>query len=259
MKILFIGDIIGKPGRDCVKELLPRLKDSLGIDFTIGNVENSAGGFGVTQQVLDELFFYGLDAATSGNHIWDKKEALSLAETEGRLLRPFNYPAGVPGKGSRVFVDKNGVNVGVLNLTGRIFMPPMECPFKTGKAEVEKLSKDAKIIIVDFHAEATSEKNALGLYLDGKITALLGTHTHIPTADERIFPGGTAYITDAGMTGPYDSVIGIKKDLALERFLTGMPAKFDVAVEGNALSGCLIEAEETTGRALSIKRVFEKI
>ena len=259
MRILFIGDINGKPGRECVKQLLPGLKDELAVDFTIGNVENAASGFGVTPSVLDELFFYGLDAATSGNHIWDKKEVMNIIDSEERLLRPANYPEGVKGRGSRVFRTKNGVNIGVLNLEGRTFMTPIDCPFRIGKAEVAKLKKDAKIIIVDFHAEATSEKNALAHYLDGSITALLGTHTHVQTADERVFLGGTAYITDAGMTGPYESVIGIKKEMALERFLTSVKTKFEVAEDGAALAGCLIEADETTGLAKSIQRIYRPL
>jgi 2',3'-cyclic-nucleotide 2'-phosphodiesterase len=257
MKILFIGDISGKPGRDAVKGLVKKFREENGVEFVIANVENAAGGFGITAQVLDELFFYGIDAATSGNHIWDKKEVLQIMTGENRLLRPANYPEGVPGKGSRVFLAGGKTPVGVLNLQGRIYMPQTDCPFKTAKAEILKLKKDTAVIIVDFHAEVTSEKNALAWYLDGEASAVIGTHTHVQTADEKVLPKGTAFISDAGMTGAHDSVIGIRKEIAIERFLLSMPVKFEVAENDVKLCGVLLDIDEKTGRANSIKRVCE--
>lgn len=254
MKILLIGDIIGKPGRLAVKEILPKVTKEHSIFFTLANVENSAGGFGVTPQVLNELFSYGIDVATSGNHIWDKKEIMEVIDKENRLLRPANYPEGVSGCGAKIYI-KEKYKIAVLNLEGRIYLPLLDCPFKVGKYKAQELAEETKIIIVDFHAEITSEKIALGYYLDGDVTAVLGTHTHIQTADERILPRGTAYITDVGMTGPYDSVIGIKKEIALQRFLLHVPVKFEVANWDIKFCAVIVDVDDHTGKALSIKRI----
>ena len=208
MKILFIGDIVGSPGREAIKNLLPELKKDYGLDFVIANAENAAGGSGITAKVAEELFDYGVDVLTSGDHIWKKREIFEIINQEERILRPLNFPSGAPGRGYGVFKVKGGLKVGVINVNGRVFMDALECPFKTTRAARDELAKETNIIIVDIHAEATSEKVALGWYLDGKVSAVLGTHTHIQTAVERILPEGTAFLTDAGMTGPYDSVIG---------------------------------------------------
>ena len=259
MKILFIGDIVGSPGREAIKKLVVPLKQELGIDFVIANAENASGGSGITSRVAAELFSSGVDVLTSGDHIWKKTEIFELINQEERILRPLNFPSGAPGRGAKVFTAKNGVKVGVINVNGRVFMEALECPFKTTFGAAEELSRETKIIIVDIHAEATSEKTALGWYLDGKVSAILGTHTHIQTADEKILPQGTAYITDVGMTGPYDSVIGRKVEDVLTRFLSSIPVRFEVA-EGNIqLHGALVDIDETTGRARSISRLQKKI
>ncbi|MEW6335280.1 MAG: TIGR00282 family metallophosphoesterase, partial [Thermodesulfobacteriota bacterium] len=212
MKILFIGDIVGKPGRRAVRELLPGIVEDHRIDLVIANCENAAAGFGVTGEVIEELQDCRIDVLTSGNHIWDKKEILEIIEGCDRLLRPANYPAGAPGRGCLVMTAPGGLRVGVINLAGRVFMHPLDCPFRTADREIGTLKSRADVIIVDMHAEATSEKIAMGWYLDGRVGAVVGTHTHVQTADERILPGGTGYITDAGMTGPFDSVIGIRRE-----------------------------------------------
>jgi len=255
MNILFIGDIIGAPGRSIVKEFLPKIKEEYNICFTIANVENSAGGFGITPQVLNELFSYGIDVGTSGNHIWDKKEIMQVIDLEERLLRPANYPDGVAGRGSNVFTTKDGYKIGVLNLEGRVYLHNLNCPFNVAKLEIKKLKEKTNIIIIDFHAEVTSEKIALGWYLDGEVSAVIGTHTHIQTADEVILTHGTAYITDVGMTGPYDSVIGIKKEIALQRFLFQLPIKFEVASNKVKLCGVVIDIDVDSGKAVSIQRI----
>ena len=259
MKILFIGDIVGSPGRKAVEVLVPKIKKKEKIDFTIGNAENAAGGSGITPDIAKELFSYGLDVITSGDHIWKKKEIVEMLDEEDRLLRPANYPAGVPGKGWGVYTTKNGVKVGVINLVGRVFMECVECPFKVGRPLVEKIRKDTPIILIDMHAEATSEKIALVWYLDGEVSAILGTHTHVQTADERIYPKGTAFLTDLGMVGPHDSVIGRKAEQILTRFITGLPTRFEMAEENVQLNGAIITVDEKTGRALEIKRVNEKL
>jgi len=259
MKILFIGDIVGSPGREAVKKLVPELKKEHNLDFVIANAENASGGSGITLKVAEELFAAGADVLTSGDHIWKKKEIFEFINEEKRVLRPLNFPADAPGRGFGVFKAKNGVKVGVININGRVFMDALECPFKTALLAQKELIKDTKIIILDIHAEATSEKVALGWYLDGKVSAVLGTHTHIQTADEKILPNGTAYITDAGMTGPYDSVIGRKISDVLERFLTLIPVRFEVA-EGNIqLHGAVVDVDEDTGKARSIKRIQKKL
>lgn len=259
MKILFIGDIAGEPGRRAIKELVPKIKVRAEIEFVIGNCENVAGGSGVTPALADELFSYGIDVLTSGDHIWKRKEIMDYIQTSRKLLRPANYPPDVPGFGSTIVQSESGTDVGVINLMGRVFMQAIECPFRAGKKEVEKLKQKARIIIVDMHAEATSEKVALGWYLDGSVSAIIGTHTHIQTADEKILPNGTAFISDAGMTGPYDSVIGRKKEQILTRFLTQMPARFEMAEGDVQLHGVILDIDEKTGKANSIKRIQERL
>lgn len=259
-KILFIGDICGQPGRRVVKDLLPGLVVEFAPDLVLANGENAAGGFGITPPLVEELLDLGIAVLTSGNHIWDKKEILPyLADhADGRLLRPANYPGDAPGHGIYVGRTQAGLDYAVLNLQGRVFMPAIDCPFRTADALLERISSEVKIRLVDMHAEATSEKRALGWYLDGRATAVVGTHTHIPTADETVQPGGTAYITDLGMTGPYDSVIGIEKSSVIRKFMDQIPARFEVGKGNVRLSGVLIEADRETGRALSIERILRK-
>jgi len=259
MKILFIGDIVGSPGREAIKKLLPALKKEYALDFVIANAENVAGGSGITCKTAEDLFNSGVDVLTSGDHIWKRQEIFELLKKEERILRPINFPAGSPGKGSAVFKTGAGEKIGVINVNGRVFMDPLECPFKTSLAAAESVFKETKVIIVDIHAEATSEKVALGWYLDGKVSAVLGTHTHIQTADEKILPQGTAFISDAGMTGPYDSVIGRRVEDVLQRFLTHVPTKFAVA-EGNIqLHGVVLDIDEETGKARLIERLQKKL
>jgi len=259
MKILFIGDIVGSPGRRAVKELVPKIVKKEKIDFVIGNAENAAGGSGITPDIAEELFSYGLDVITSGDHIWKKKEIVEALDVEDRLLRPANYPPGARGKGWGVYKTESGAKVGVINLVGRVFMECVECPFKVGRDLVEKLSKETPVIIVDMHAEATSEKIALVWYLDGMVSAIFGTHTHVQTADERIYPKGTAFICDVGMVGPHDSVIGRKAEQIITRFITGLPTRFEMAEENVQLNGAIVTIDEKTGKALEIKRVKEKL
>ncbi len=260
MKILYIGDIFGQPGRRVVKETLPELLKECAPDLVLANVENAAAGFGITPQLVDELLDLGIEVLTSGNHIWDKKEILLyLAEhTDGRMLRPANYPPGVPGPGHYVGQTRGGIGYAVINLQGRVFMPSIDCPFRGADALLKLIPESVKIRLVDFHAEATSEKVALGWYLDGRVTAVVGTHTHIPTADETVLPEGTAYITDLGMSGPYDSVIGVDKEAIIKKFLNQIPARFEVAKGDARLSAVLIQADAETGRATSIQRIMRK-
>jgi metallophosphoesterase (TIGR00282 family) len=255
MKLLFIGDIVGKPGRDLVRHGVPALVDYHRIDLVIANAENSAAGFGITREIGDQLLDRGVDVMTSGNHIWDKKEALDYIGAEPRLLRPANYPAGVPGNGSYLARTRDGRSVGVVNVMGRVFMLNIDDPFAVVLREIEALRSRTRVIFVDFHAEATSEKIAMGWHLDGRVTAMVGTHTHVQTADERILPKGTAYLTDVGMTGPHDSVIGVEIEPALGRFLNGMPARFETATGNPRLNAVLIDADEQTGRATDIERL----
>jgi metallophosphoesterase (TIGR00282 family) len=255
VKILFIGDIIGKPGRQAVCRELHRLVDRYLIDLVIANGENAAGGFGITEETAKDLFGCGIHLLTSGNHVWDKKDTLDFITREERLLRPANYPDGTPGNGCTVVKTAGGINVGVLNLEGRIFMNSLECPFRVADREITRLRQETPIIFVDFHAEASSEKMALGWYLNGRVSAVIGTHTHVQTADERILPGGTAYMTDAGMTGGFDSVIGIRKEEAIERFLSQLPVRFEVSKNDIRLSGAVIEVDERNGRAVRIERI----
>jgi metallophosphoesterase (TIGR00282 family) len=255
MRILFIGDVVGKPGRRALRELLPKIVADQAVDFVIANCENAASGFGVTREIVEELYENGVDVLTSGNHIWDKKEVMDYIQDYEALLRPANYPSKVPGYGSVIIPHPSGLHIGVVNLMGRVFMQPLDCPFRTADRELERLQKKAKIIIVDIHAEATSEKIALGWYLDGRVSAVIGTHTHVQTADERILPGGTAYLTDAGMTGSFDSVIGIRKELILDRFLSQLPNKFEVAKGDVRLQGVILNIEEASGKSLDIERL----
>lgn len=255
MKLLFIGDIMGEPGRRAVARMVPKLVAKHRIDVVVGNGENAAGGFGITPDLAQELFDAGLSAITTGNHAWDKKEILDYFPRERRLLRPANYPEGVPGQGSVIIETKNGEELAVLQLMGRAYMPTLDCPFQVAKRELARLRKRVAAVIVDMHAEATSEKMAMGHFLDGEATAVVGTHTHVQTADEQILPRGTAYLTDIGMTGPLHGVIGVKKELAIEKFLTGMPRRFEVAAGLVVFCAALLEFDARIGKALSIERV----
>ncbi|MGA3213763.1 MAG: TIGR00282 family metallophosphoesterase [Terriglobales bacterium] len=261
MRILFIGDIFGRPGRTIVRERLPHLVKDRGIDLVIANGENAAAGFGITPTITQELLDLGIEVLTSGNHIWDKKEIIDFfnradgnpTSIARRLLRPANYPAGNPGWGVYEGQTPHGSPFAVINLQGRVFMPTIDDPFRIADQLLEKIS--ARLIIVDFHAEATSEKISLGWYLDGRVTAVLGTHTHVPTADERILPKGTAYQTDIGMTGPYDGVIGVEREAIVKRFLTQIPSKFEPAQDNVKLCATLIDCAPESGRAQAIERI----
>ena len=255
MKVLFIGDIFGEPGRRALARAVPRLVAQRHIDIVIGNGENAAGGFGITPELAEELFDLGLAVITTGNHAWDKKEILDYFPREPRLLRPANYPSGVPGNGSVVVESAGGEQLGILQLMGRAYMPTLDCPFQVAKKELAALKKRTVAVIVDMHAEATSEKMAMGHYLDGEVVAVVGTHTHVQTADDQILPKGTAYLTDIGMTGPLHSVIGVKKELAIEKFLTGMPRRFEVASGPSVFCAVLLELDARLGKALSIERI----
>ncbi len=284
MKLLFIGDIVGQPGRRAVAELVPKLREQHALDFVIANGENSAGGSGITPKTAGEIFSAGVDVITTGDHLWDQKEVMELLASEKRFLRPLNYPPGTPGQGSGVFQitlkrwgettgepsgrDKvsaredarpTNLSIAVLNAQGRTFMPPLENPFLLALDEVKRLRERTKIIFVDFHAEATSEKIAFARMLDGRVSAVVGTHTHVQTADEQIFPGGTAYLTDAGFTGPHESVLGREIEPVLKRFLTGMPQRFEVAKDRVLLHGAVIEIDDASGKAVKIQRVSEPI
>ncbi len=260
MKLLFIGDIVGQPGRRAVAELLPKLREQHSLDFVIANGENSAGGSGITPKTAEEIFSAGVDVITSGDHLWDQKEVMELLANEKRFLRPLNYPTDVPGRGSAVFEIRNPISIAVLNAQGRAFMqPPLENPFLLAAEEVKKLREQTKIIFVDFHAEATSEKIAFARMLDGQVSAVVGTHTHVQTADEQIFPGGTAYLTDAGFTGPHESVLGREIEPVIKRFLTSMPQRFEVAKNNVLLHGAVIEIDDASGKALKIQRLAEAV
>jgi metallophosphoesterase (TIGR00282 family) len=260
MRILFIGDVFGQPGRRIVKEMLPEIAKEYSPDLVLANAENAAAGFGITPPLVEELLDAGIELLTSGNHIWDKKEILPyLAEhADGRLLRPANYPAQTPGHGLYLGKTRSQIDYAVLNLQGRVFMPSIDCPFRTADTLLEKIPSAVKIRLVDMHAEATSEKLAMGWYLESRVTAVLGTHTHVPTADEVILPGGTAYLTDVGMTGPYNSVIGMEKEAVIQKFLSQLPARFEVARGDVRFCAALVEADDETGRALSIQRIMRK-
>ena len=253
MRILFIGDIMGRPGRRAVSTEIPRLREEFGgFDFVIANGENSAAGFGLTEKVMQELFSSGIDVLTNGNHVWDKKDFIPLLDEEPAVLRPANHPKGTPGRGFAVF-EKNGERLAVLSLQGRVFMPPLDCPFQTALDLVDESS--ASSIFVDIHAEATSEKRALGIFLDGKVSAVVGTHTHVQTADEEILPGGTAYLSDAGMTGGHGGIIGMSAESVMRKFLTGTPCKFEVSEDRVKFQGVVVEIDSETGRAFDIKRI----
>jgi metallophosphoesterase (TIGR00282 family) len=258
MNILLIGDVVGSPGRYIMKKALPHVFLKHSIDYCVANVENVAGGFGVTKETTDEMLDLGVDCMTSGNHIWDKKEIIGFIDLIPQLLRPANYPPSQPGRGSYVGKGKRSrVPVATLNVSGRVFMNgSIDDPFQCVAAEVEKLRREAKIIIVDVHGEATSEKMALGYFLDGKVTAVVGTHTHVPTCDHRIFPKGTAYCTDIGMTGPYDSVIGVERETVMARFVTGMPGRFETAKGDPRFAAVIVEADPETGRATRVDRML---
>ena len=255
MNLLFVGDIFGKPGREIARRAIPALVATRQIDLVIANVENSAAGFGVTGDIAATILEYGVDVMTSGNHVWDKKEVLEYFPTQPRLLRPANFPAGVPGRGSYVARTRTGEPVGVLNLMGRVFMTPLDDPFAVALREIDSLRAKARVIFVDFHAEATSEKVAMGWHLDGRVTAVVGTHTHVQTADERILPKGTACLTDAGMTGPHESIIGVTVEAALGRFINGMPAKFEAASGPARINAVIVTADPATGKATAIERI----
>jgi len=256
MKILFIGDVVGKPGRRALARHLLFLVDEHLADYVIVNIENAAGGFGVTASVFAELNELPIHCFTSGNHIWDKKEVVEILGSEDRLLRPANYPRGAAGSGVHVGETAGGVKVATINLEGRVFMKSLECPFRTADGILDELAGDVNVVFVDFHAEVTSEKQALGFYLDGRVSAVVGTHTHVPTADERILPAGTAFQTDSGMTGPYESVIGMKADKVVRRFLYQTPFPFEVAKKDVRLAGCVITVDELSGKASKIERIM---
>ena len=255
MKILFIGDTVASAGRAIVKHYLKNLQEQYKIDLTILNCENAAAGFGITPKIADEFFDWGIDVLTSGNHVWDKKEILPYLKTNPRLLRPANYPADNPGRGLTMLKTRSGEEAAVLNLQGRVFMVPIDDPFRVAEAELAKVPSHIKVIFVDMHAEATSEKVAMGWYLDGRVSAVIGTHTHVPTADERILPKGTAYLTDAGMTGPFDSILGVMRDDVIHRFLTQIPQKFEAASLDAQLNGALVTVDSATGKATAIERI----
>jgi len=259
LKILFIGDIFAKPGRLILSNRLERLKSIYKWDVCIANAENAAGGKGINFNAADEIFGSGVDAVTMGNHTWARKEVFNFIDSCSKMIRPANFPKGVPGRG-RMIIEKNGVKVGLLNLIGRIYMdPPSECPFHTADREIPLLRQQCRVILVDFHAEATSEKTALAYYLDGKVSAVIGTHTHVQTSDERILDNGTAFITDAGMTGPTEGIIGVDKELIIQKFIFGLPGHFEPAKGRICLNAVLVTVDENTGRALEIKRISDNI
>jgi 2',3'-cyclic-nucleotide 2'-phosphodiesterase len=258
VNILFVGDIVGKPGRRILAQMLPDLRREHAVDLVIANGENSAGGFGITRETFEAILACGVDVVTGGNHTWQAREVLVLLDSDLRLLRPANYPTGTPGRGGGVFRPsrgRGGVAVGVLNLEGRVFMEPLDSPFRVGWDQVELLRRETPVIMIDMHAEATSEKAALAWYLDGRVSAVVGTHTHVQTADERILPNGTAFITDVGMTGPRDSIIGMGREEVLQRFLTLLPTRFDVAKGPAQLNAVLLDIDDASGRARAIRRV----
>jgi metallophosphoesterase (TIGR00282 family) len=259
MRILFVGDIVGRPGRDVLKNHLINILETRGIDLCIANAENAASGNGLTPRLGDELLGLNVDVLTSGNHIFDKKEVLPYFDQEPRLLRPANYPPSAPGRGIWTGRTRSGVPYAVINLQGRVFMPSIDCPFRTCENLLASLEREIKVIFVDFHAEATAEKQAMAWYFDGRISVLVGTHTHVATADERVLPGGTAYITDVGMTGPHDSIIGVSKDIILPKFLNQMPARFETATGDVRINAIEAEVNLETGHALSIERFCMRV
>jgi 2',3'-cyclic-nucleotide 2'-phosphodiesterase len=254
-RLLFVGDIVGKPGRELLRRGLPAIVSHYRVDLVIANGENAAAGFGITPDLAEDLFAYGVNVLTGGNHSWDKKEIFPYMAEQPRLLRPANFPAGTPGAGRVVVRAANGVSIAVINVMGRVFMTALDDPFRGVLDEIRAVADEAPVIFVDFHAEATSEKVAMGWHLDGRVAAVVGTHTHVQTADSRVLPQGTAYITDVGMTGPHDSVIGVERGAILQRFLTALPQRFETATENPRLNAVVVDADETTGRAVSIERL----
>lgn len=254
MNILFLGDIVGRPGRRAVHELLPSLKKKYEPRFTIANGENAAGGNGITEDIAEELYSAGIDALTMGNHVWSNKDVYSFIDIDDRIIRPANYPPDSPGKGFTI-AHKANCKIGIANLSGRVFMQPLDCPFRMIDQIIPILKKETPIIIIDFHAEATSEKNAFGWYVDGRVTAVVGTHTHIQTADEKVLPKGTAYITDVGMTGPRDSILGVRADLVLDKFISLRPVRFEVAGGPLLLNAVAVKIDENSGKAQEIQRI----
>lgn len=255
VKICLVGDVVGRPGRNAVQVALPRIIEQYACDFVIVNGENAASGYGITAKIADELLAAGADVLTSGNHIWAAKEAPEMLDSHPQILRPANFPGNNPGRGSGIFEARNGAGVAVINLIGRVFMDPVDSPFEQADAELVKYP-DADAIVIDFHAEATSEKQAMGYYLDGRVTAVIGTHTHVCTCDEHVLPNGTAYITDVGMTGPTGTILGVEREIAIKRFLTGMPQRFNVPKHGDAaLSAVVIEVDLDSGAAKDIQRI----
>ena len=256
MRVLFIGDVVGKPGRKILAGLLPLMRISLKVDFVIINCENASSGKGLTIKSMEELFSIGIDGMTSGNHIWDKRDIYETLGSDGRIIRPQNMPATCPGQGHTI-ITSNGKRLGLLNLQGRVFMPPIDCPFMAADYILDKYFKDNIPVLVDFHAEATSEKTAMSRYLDGRVSALIGTHTHVQTADETVLQGGAAYITDVGMTGGHGGIIGNSSDSVLQKYLTGMPSKFDVCDENLRINAVLIDIDDESSRAVDIRRINE--
>lgn len=260
LKILFIGDIFGKAGKEAVFRLLPELKSERQLDMVVANGENIAGGVGITKNLARKLFYYGVDVITLGNHAYKRRDDIAdFLDEQQNIIRPANYPPGNYGHGSVIFETENGVKIGVLNLMGRVFMPIEDCPFRVGEEHIKRLEEECKVILVDFHAEATSEKRTMGFFLDGRVSAVIGTHTHIQTADEQILPGGTAYITDAGMTGPHRSSIGVKTKLALQHLIQGIAVRFEPASEDIRLQGVFLKINSDSGKALSIERVDKQL
>ncbi|MCQ6265867.1 TIGR00282 family metallophosphoesterase [Fictibacillus sp. WQ 8-8] len=255
MKILFVGDVVGSPGRKMIDTYLPKLKRKYQPLITIVNGENAAHGRGITGKIVKGIFEAGAQAITLGNHAWDNREIFEIIDTTPQLVRPANFPVGTPGNGSAL-IKMNQLEIGIINLQGRTFLPPLDCPFEKAEQLVEELRKRTPIIFVDFHAEATSEKQAMGWFLDGKVTAVVGTHTHVQTADQRILPQGTAYLTDVGMTGPYDGILGMDREAVLKKFLTSLPVRFEVSSGREQLSGVLIECDPATGKAKTIKTIL---
>ena len=258
MKVIIIGDVVGKPGRKILAATLTKLKERHEAEFVVANVENAAEGAGVIPKVGDEILNAGVDVMTSGNHIFDKREVIQYIENQPRLLRPANYAPDAPGKGLWLGSTASGTQVAVINIQGRIFMPPTDCPFRTADRLLAEIGNRASVIIVDHHAEATSEKLAMGRYLDGRVSVVVGTHTHVQTADEQILPGGTGYITDLGMTGPYDSVIGVESQLVITRFVRGLPIRYQTATRDARMCGVVVDIDDRTGKALGIHRIEVK-
>ncbi len=257
MRVLMIGDVVGRTGRYCLRDLLVRIKENYEINFVIANGENSAGGTGITRKVANDIFSYGVDLITTGNHVWDNKDIFNFIDHEERILRPANYPPESPGIGSNIY-RVGDISLGVINLMGRVFMPGLDCPFRTAEKEIARLKKNTNNIIIDFHAEATSEKVALGWFLDGKVSAVFGTHTHVQTADEKILPGSTAFISDVGMTGPVNSIIGVKKELVIEKFITQLPVRFEVSKEPQGqFNAVIVEIDPKNGKAHNIERLID--